>query len=120
MASARAAWIVGSGAIATVLVALPYKAFDLDRYFVPKELALHLTALCAVATVLYSARRLTLTRVDTLLVAFLVLSAISTAFARNGWLATRALAVSLSSIALFWTSRSLARAGYARLLLAGI
>ena len=38
-----------SGAIATVLVALPYKAFDLDRYFVPKELALHLTALACAA-----------------------------------------------------------------------
>ena len=30
--------LVQAGAIAVVLASLPYKAFDLDRYFVPKEL----------------------------------------------------------------------------------
>src|SRR5205085_1012080 len=35
------------GALAVVLVAVPYKAFELDRFFVPKELALHSAAVVA-------------------------------------------------------------------------
>ncbi len=35
------------GAVAVVLAASTYKVFELDRYFVPKELALHLSALIA-------------------------------------------------------------------------
>src|SRR4051812_35357609 len=35
------------GALAVVLASVPYKAFDLDRYFVPKELVLHLCAATA-------------------------------------------------------------------------
>ena len=37
--------VIRAGAILIVLVALPYAVFDLDRFFVPKELVLHLTAL---------------------------------------------------------------------------
>ena len=32
------------GALAVVLAASTYKVFELDRYFVPKEVALHITA----------------------------------------------------------------------------
>ena len=39
------------GVIAAVVIALPYKLFELDRYFVPKELILNAAALI-VATVL--------------------------------------------------------------------
>ena len=35
------------GAIAVVLAVVPYKAFDLDRYFVPKELVVHVCATLA-------------------------------------------------------------------------
>ena len=66
------------GAIAVVLAALPYKAFDLDRYFVPKELVL---LLCAAITGFVCARnrnRITVTVVDVLLAAFLVSSVVST------------------------------------------
>ena len=108
------------GALAAVLVALPYKAFDLDRYFVPKELVVALTATIAVLACLAAARRLALTRVDTLLAAFLVLSAVSALGATNGWLAWRALAVSLAGIGLFWAARTLAGAGLARAVLAGV
>ncbi len=117
---ARVAAAFGIGAVATALAALPYKAFDLDRYFVPKELALHLTALVAAAALLVSARRLALTRVDTLLAAFLALSALSAMTATNGWAAERALAVTGSGLAIFWAARSLARAGYGRRVLAGV
>ncbi|GEM_PF-193854 len=117
------------GGIGVVLVALPYKAFDLDRYFVPKELVLHVTAGVAAAAALLSPGRrpgpgtrgqstATLTRVDTLLVTFLALSALSASMAANGWLAGRALAVSASAIAAFLTSQALARSGWTRPLLA--
>jgi hypothetical protein len=118
---------IGVGALAVVLVALPYKAFDLDRYFVPKELVLHLTALLATVGAIVAlgngmGRRggpaISLTRADTLLAAFLVLSGASALFAPNGWLAARALAVSVSGALLFWVSQALARAGRARLLMA--
>jgi O-antigen ligase len=115
---------VAVGASAVVLAAVPYKAFDLDRYFVPKELVLHLAALVAVIGVIVAADpagswrpKLTLTRTDTLLVIFLVVSLISAGFAPNGWLAARALAISISGITLFWVSQYLARLGRAGTLL---
>ena len=39
--------VLQAGAIAVVVVAAPYKTFDLDRFFVPKELVLSVTALLA-------------------------------------------------------------------------
>ena len=44
-----------AGAFVVVLLSLPYKAFDLDRFFVPKELALHATA--AITGLIALARR---------------------------------------------------------------
>jgi len=42
------------GFIAVIVVALAYKPFELDRYFVPKELALHIVALmCGIALFLH-------------------------------------------------------------------
>jgi O-antigen ligase len=133
MSSSRASAIslgaLAVGASAVILVALPYKIFDLDRYFVPKELALHLTALIAIVAALFalaptgsshSARStsLSLTRTDTLLIGFLLLSTVSAVVAPNRWLAGRALAVSASGIGLFWVSLYLARLGRARALMA--
>jgi hypothetical protein len=40
VADRRPLRILQFGAIAVVLAATPYKPFDLDRYFVPKELVL--------------------------------------------------------------------------------
>ncbi len=110
--------VVQAGALAVVLAALPYKTFDLDRYFVPKELVLGLTA--GIAALLVLRRSLTPTRVDALLVAYLALSTASAATAVNGWLAWRALAVSLGGAAMFWIARALARAGKGRALLGGV
>ena len=115
-----ALFLLQAGAVAVILVALPFKQFDLDRFFVPKELALHITAAGAAVLCLARARRLELTRVDTLLAGFLVLSALSAAAASNWWLAERALGVSISSLALFWVARALARAGLARPLIGAL
>jgi O-antigen ligase len=109
-----------AGAMAVVLAAAPYKAFDLDRFFVPKELVFHLTALIVALICLARARRLALGRADQLIGLFLVLSVGSALFAPNGWLAERAVALSLSSAAVFWSARAIARAGLARPLLAAL
>ena len=109
--------LVQAGAIAVVLASLPYKAFDLDRYFVPKELALHIAALGAAMCILLPRGRLSLARVDWLLIAYLALCTVSAVFAENRWLSTRALAISFSGAALFWVGRVLRRDGLARAVL---
>lgn len=108
------------GAIAVVLLSLPYKAFDLDRFFVPKELVLHATAFIAGLTLLVRRPRPTLTRIDTFLLAFIAISMVSTLFAQNWWLGTRALAITVSGITVFWVSRALSAAGHERALVTGL
>lgn len=99
------------GGVAVVLVALPYKLFDLDRYFVPKELALHAAAGIAAVLLIGSRKRLTFSAVDLLLSGFLVLGVVSAVLATNVWAAERAIAISLSGAALFWSAQALRRAG---------
>jgi O-antigen ligase len=109
--------LVQVAALAVVLASLPYKAFDLDRYFVPKELALHIAAAGAALCCLVPRSRLSLARIDWLLIGYLGLSTISAVLAENRWLSTRALAISLSGAALFWVGRILRRDGYGRAVL---
>lgn len=103
--------IVQLGALAVVLAATTHRLFDLDRFLVPKDLVLHATA--ALAGLLL-VRRLRPTR---LLILFLLLSAVSAAFATNPWLAFRALAISASGVLLFWIARALREEGLAQPLL---
>src|SRR5688572_19749524 len=95
------------GLILAALAVVTWKQYELDRFFVPKELVLHVTALCAGLLALRAFRRLPFTRVDVLLAIFLLLSALSAIFATNGWLALRALPVSASGIVIFLAARSL-------------
>src|SRR5207302_9080138 len=90
------------GAIAVILAVTTFHAFELDRFFVPKELVLHLAAALAGLCVIGALWRMSLTRVDLLLAGYLALSALSALFATNRWLAMRALAVTASSVLLFW------------------
>src|SRR5450631_4482383 len=105
---------LGAGALACVLWVLPYRSFDLDRFFAPKELALHAAALLAGIAALAGARRLALNRADYALIAWLSISAISALFATNHFLAYRALTVSVSGAAIFWSARAAAAAGFSR------
>jgi len=107
------------GAIAVVVAASLHRGFDLDRFLVPKEIALHATALLAG---LLTLRRSSLSRkndpdagprpasgaffVDLALLAFVLLSAVSAVFATNPWLGMRALAVSASSYLIFRAARA--------------
>ncbi len=106
-----AALVIAAAAFAVVMAALPYSLFELDRYTFPKELVLLAGALAATLLCLASARRLSVFVVDALLAGYLAVSAVSALFATNGWLAFRALGVSLAGAALFWCSRAVARAG---------
>jgi O-antigen ligase len=108
------------GAIVVVLAATPYKVFDLDRYFVPKELALHVCAAAGAFLCVTQVRRVKLTIVDILLAAFLVVSIVSAALATNRWAAERALAISMSGVALFWVASALRRAGLVRPLIVAL
>ena len=108
------------GGFLVVLAAAPYKQFDLDRFFVPKELVLHATALLASLVLLLRARRLPLARVDQFLLIFLALGALAALFSTNWWAAERAVMVSLSGAACFWTARAVGRAGLARPLVAAL
>jgi O-antigen ligase len=108
------------GAFAVVLAAVVYKQFELDRFFVPKELVLHVVAVLAALVCLSRARALRLGRVDQFLAAFLALGLLSALFATNWWLAGRAVALSLSGATCFWCARYIARTGRARVLVAAL
>lgn len=112
--------VLQAGAVAGVLAASAYRAFELDRFFVPKELVLHLTAAAAGVLCLGAARRARAGRVDVLLALFVALGAASAAFAANPWAAGRALAIGASGVVIFWSARALARAGLGGPLLAGL
>ena len=107
------------GAVAVPLAVVAYKVFELDRFFLPKELVVHLcAAICAVLclgrrplTTTALGERAGLTWVDVALVAFLALSLASCFAAPNPWLAARALSITLSGAALFWSARHLAARG---------
>ncbi|MEA2326175.1 MAG: hypothetical protein QOE68_1134 [Thermoanaerobaculia bacterium] len=112
--------VVQIGAIAVVLAVTTFHVFELDRFFVPKELVLHVTAAVAALLAMRALWRMSITRVDLFLAGYLALSAVSALLATNRWLAMRALAVSASSILLFWIARSLRDAGLARPLLGAL
>ena len=115
MTGARAVQLLlWPAAIAVVLAAAPYKVFDLDRFFVPKELVLHVAAVLLAVACLRRAHALTLTRVDLLLAAYLALSGVSALFAGNHWLAERALAITIASAAVYWSARAAGDGGLAR------
>lgn len=95
--------VLAVGALATGLWSAPYKSFDLDRFFVPKELALHATALLVALPLVLRLRRIRFSGIDVLLAFFLVMSTISALLAPNHWLSARALAITWSSLVVFWS-----------------
>ncbi|MDD5210413.1 MAG: O-antigen ligase family protein [Elusimicrobiales bacterium] len=107
-----------AGAVAVVLAATPYRLFDLDRFFAPKELVLHATALALALLGLRRAKTLELSRVDLPLALYLALTFASALFAADRWLSTRALAVTLSGAVMFWASRAAAETGARRTIVA--
>jgi O-antigen ligase len=108
------------GALAVVLVVSTLHVFELDRFFVPKELVLHVTAVIGGIFAARSIARAGMTRVDLLLIGCILLSAISAAFATNPWVAIRAVAITASGTLLFWMARAMREAGLGRSLVRGL
>ena len=106
-------FLLQAGVILAVVVALPYKIFELDRYFVPKELVLNVAALLVAILLLTNLRSLSFDLVDGLLALFVLWSGASALFATNYWLAQRSLGVSVSGVVIFWGARSVAEIGRA-------
>jgi O-antigen ligase len=111
--------VIQAGTLAVVLAALPYKLFELDRYFVPKEVVLHAAALLLGIGLLLRTRRFSADTADSLLAVFVGWSLLSAIFATNHWLAQRALGVSVSSAVIFWSARKIGQDGAYRRILAG-
>ena len=110
--------VIQAGLVAVVIVALPYKVFELDRYFVPKELVLHVAALVVAVMLLARRQSLTFDIVDGLIAFFLLWSVGSAIFATNHWIAQRSVAVSISGAIIFWGARSVAGTSYRSILIA--
>ena len=94
-------FVLQAGVILAVVVALPYKIFELDRYFVPKELVLHVAALLVAIVLLTRLRSLSFDLVDGLLALFVLWSVASAIFATNYWLAQRSLGLTVSGVVIF-------------------
>jgi len=103
--------VIQAGVILVVIVALPYKLFELDRFFVPKELVLHAAALIVALMLVGRRRSLSFDVVDGLIAFFLLWSVASAIFAANHWAAQRSVAISISGAIVFWGARSIATRG---------
>ncbi len=108
------------GVILVAIAAFPYKVFELDRYFVAKELVLNTIALLVAVLLVARRRSLSFDLVDGLLALFLLWSLASALFATNYWLAQRSLGVSVSSAVIFWGARSVAERGSYRPILIAV
>ena len=117
MQNRAATLLLQLGLLAVIVAALPYKLFELDRYFVPKELVLHAVAIVFCIILVARRRTVTVDAVDALIAFFLVWSTASAVFATNHWLAQRALGVSVASAAVFWGARRIGASGGSRPLL---
>jgi len=99
------------GAALTVLAVVPYSAFDLSRFFAPKELVLNAVALALALLTLRQAEKLRFTRADIALSLYLFFSLASALFAKDLWLSSSAVAVTFSGAAVFWAARVVASGG---------
>ena len=106
--------LLQAGVILAVVAALPYKIFELDRYFVAKELVLNVVALVIAVLLVARRRSLWFDVADGLLALFLLWSAASALFATNHWVAQRSLGVTVSGAVIFWGARSVAEGGLYR------
>ena len=117
----RGDWLLiaplAAGVVAVMLTTVSFKVFELDRYFLPKELVLNSVALVAAAVVSFRVRSLRGDIIDVLLAVFLAWSILSALFATNHWLAQRAIGVSISSSIVFWAARHASSYRHARVLI---
>lgn len=98
---------LGVAALGTALVAVTYRAFELDRFFVPKELALHTGALMMVVALAVRPGPRVWSRLDVALAAWLAWSMVSAIGSVSGAHAWRALGITASGAVVFWAASTL-------------
>jgi hypothetical protein len=118
--SIASGWSLVICAGAAVLAALPYRSFDLDRFMVPKELALHVGATLSLVLMVIAGAPIARTRRDRAFIIFLAFSALSALFAANPWLAVRALAISVGAAFTWWGAQAAAAHGARMVLIRGL
>jgi O-antigen ligase len=94
-------------ALGAALGAASYRLFDLDRFFVPKELALHTGALFLVVVLSLRQTPRRWTAPDVALALWLAWSVVSMFSAVSGWHAIRATALSASAAVIYWSAANL-------------
>src|SRR5437763_551681 len=90
--------VVQLGAVAVVVAVTTNFTFELDRFFIPKELVLHAAAVLAALAAMRTLREATTTRTDRLLAGYVALGVLSAATlaltrSRAAWLAFAAVVV---------------------------
>jgi O-antigen ligase len=105
---------LGVAAVAAALGVVTFKAFELDRFFVPKELALHVGALVAAIALATRAGDRTWGRADVAMAAWVGCSVASAVFATSAFHAWRAVGVTLSAGIVFWGAAAVRGAGHER------
>src|SRR5260221_14240470 len=116
-----ASLLLQAGVVVAMLAIVPRSLFGTCMCNAPKELLLHLTGLCAAALCLFSVRKVSVAYTDIWLCVFLLLSALSGFFAATDrWESLRAVGLSVSAAAVFWSARHLAGVGERRPLLRAV
>jgi putative inorganic carbon (hco3(-)) transporter len=111
-------WLLGVGMIVCVLAIVPSSATGICLCNAPKELVLELVGLGSIALLALYCSRIRVDLVDLLLALFLICSIISGGFAApDRWEALRAVGISVAGVAIFWSSRVMAKSGRRRQLL---
>ena len=110
--------VLALGAFATLLAALPYPTFDLERHAVPKELALMVAASLAAWLLVRRAGSIVTGRAELVLLGYGAWTIAALIVAERWWPGIRATGVTLAGIAVFAAASAVARAGRGRILLA--
>jgi O-antigen ligase len=100
--------VIAAGAFAIVLMGMTSEAFELDRFAVPKELALNATALVCALVLAAGWKNVRATVTEAVLGAFVLWSAISALLATNHWISLRSFALTLSGVLIFLAARRIA------------
>lgn len=105
------ATLLGLGAIGVVLALQGSALFELDRHALPKELALHITALLCLGVLVFRWVQVRLGAVDLAIALWVAWSGVSAVLATNPWLALRAWGISFAGAAVYFAARAAAREG---------
>jgi O-antigen ligase len=112
-----AAHVLGLGLLTATLIVLPAAPSDLDRFQLPKETVVHLAVWLAVWLTRPLPAASFRPAARTALAGFVITTVLAAFGAANGWLAFRAVALTITAVAALLTARRLAAAGQGDILL---